>query len=111
MKDASETFSTQDKDFLKLQKRVEHLQQENKVLQVRAQGVQVLGIVTLLILIWKSWAYKIFGSWWSDPPPPLTFPCGWSLYTLNPNIKIQILMWYTYMFSIEGMGRICWSIN
>lgn len=47
MKDASETFSSQDKDFLKLQKRVEHLQQENKVLQVRAQGVQVLGIVTL----------------------------------------------------------------
>lgn len=47
MKNASETFSAQDKDFLKLQKRVEHLHQENKVLQVRAQGVQVLGMVTL----------------------------------------------------------------
>ena len=30
---------------------------------------------------------------------------------LNPNIKIQILFCYPYAFSIEVVGRICWSIN
>ena len=30
---------------------------------------------------------------------------------LNPNIKIQILICYSYTFSIEVVGRICWSIN
>ena len=30
---------------------------------------------------------------------------------LNPNIKIQILICYPYTFSIEVVGRICWSIN
>ena len=30
---------------------------------------------------------------------------------LNPNIKIQILICYPYAFSIEVVGRICWSIN
>ena len=30
---------------------------------------------------------------------------------LNPNIKIQILICYPYTFSIEEVGRICWSIN
>ena len=30
---------------------------------------------------------------------------------LNPNIKIQILICRPYMFSIEAVGRICWSIN
>ena len=29
----------------------------------------------------------------------------------NPNIKIQILIYDPYMFSIEVVGRICWSIN
>ena len=29
----------------------------------------------------------------------------------NPNIKIQILICYPYTFSIEVVGRICWSIN
>ena len=48
IKDPSETFSAQDKDFLKLQERVKHLIQENKALQVRAQGV-LLGIVTLFL--------------------------------------------------------------
>lgn len=45
MKDASETLSTSDEEVLKLQKKIEHLQQENKVLHVRAQGVTVLGTV------------------------------------------------------------------
>ena len=44
MKDASETLSTPDKEVLKLQREIEHLQQENKVLHIRAQGVQVLGM-------------------------------------------------------------------
>ena len=30
---------------------------------------------------------------------------------LNPNIKIQILICYPYAFSIEVVGRICWSIS
>ena len=30
---------------------------------------------------------------------------------LNPNFKIQILICYSYTFSIEVVGRICWSIN
>ena len=30
---------------------------------------------------------------------------------LNPYIKIQILICYPYTFSIEVVGRICWSIN
>ena len=30
---------------------------------------------------------------------------------LSPYIKIQILISYPYMFSIEVVGRICWSIN
>ena len=30
---------------------------------------------------------------------------------LNPNIKIQILICYPYAFSIEVVGRICWSIG
>ena len=30
---------------------------------------------------------------------------------LHPNIKIQILICYPYTFSIEVVGRICWSIN
>ena len=30
---------------------------------------------------------------------------------LNPNIKIQILICYPYTFSIEEVGRICWSIS
>ena len=29
----------------------------------------------------------------------------------NPNIKIQILICYPYKFSVEVVGRICWSIN
>ena len=33
------------------------------------------------------------------------------LNPLNPNIKIQILICYPYTFSIEVVGRICWSIN
>lgn len=44
MKDASETISTSTEEFLRLQKQIEHLQQENKVLHIRAQGVQVLGM-------------------------------------------------------------------
>ena len=34
-----------------------------------------------------------------------------SINPLNPNIKIQILICYPYTFSIEVVGRICWSIN
>ena len=30
---------------------------------------------------------------------------------LSPYIKIQILISYPYTFSIEVVGRICWSIN
>ena len=30
-----------------------------------------------------------------------------TLNPLNPNIKIQILICYPYMFSIEVVGRIC----
>ena len=30
---------------------------------------------------------------------------------LNPNVKIQILICCPHMFSIEAVGRICWSIN
>lgn len=45
MKDASETLSTSGEEVLKLQKKIEHLMQENKVLHVRAQGVTVLGTV------------------------------------------------------------------
>ena len=30
-----------------------------------------------------------------------------NLNPLNPNIKIQILICYPYMFSIEVVGRIC----
>ena len=33
------------------------------------------------------------------------------LNPLNPNIKIQILICYSYMFSIEVVRRISWSIN
>ena len=35
----------------------------------------------------------------------------YSFNPLNPNIKIQILFCYPYAFSIEVVGRICWSIN
>lgn len=44
MKDASGTLSMSTEEFLRLQKKIEHLQQENKALQIRAQGVQVLGM-------------------------------------------------------------------
>ena len=37
--------------------------------------------------------------------------CKSSINPLNPNIKIQILICYPYTFSIEVVGRICWSIN
>ena len=30
---------------------------------------------------------------------------------LNPNYRIQILIFFPYMFSIEVVGRICWSIK
>ena len=30
---------------------------------------------------------------------------------LNPNIRIQILIFFPYMFSIEVVERICWSIK
>ena len=30
---------------------------------------------------------------------------------LNPYIKIQIIICYPYTFSVEVVGRICWSIN
>lgn len=30
---------------------------------------------------------------------------------LNPNIRIQILIFFPYMFSIEVVGRICWSVK
>ena len=36
---------------------------------------------------------------------------NFNLNPLNPNIKIQILICYPYTFSIEVVGRICWSIN
>ena len=44
----------------------------------------------------------------------LSFAVKWpnlDLNPLNPNIKIQILICCPYMFSIEVVGRICWSIN
>ena len=41
----------------------------------------------------------------SAPPQKETFN------PLNPNIKIQILICYPYTFSLEVVGRICWSIN
>ena len=30
---------------------------------------------------------------------------------LNPKIKIEILIYCPYTFSIEVVGRICWSVN
>ena len=33
------------------------------------------------------------------------------LNPLNPKIKIEILIYCPYTFSIEVVGRICWSIN
>ena len=30
---------------------------------------------------------------------------------LSPNIKIQILICYPYTFSVQVVGRICWSLN
>ena len=30
---------------------------------------------------------------------------------LNSYIKIQIIICYPYTFSVEVVGRICWSIN
>lgn len=43
-KDSLETHSSSSDEFLRLQKEIEQLQQENKVLHIRAQGVQVLGM-------------------------------------------------------------------
>lgn len=43
IKDASETLDSLEK-ITRLQKEIQHLQQENKVLHIRAQGVQVLGV-------------------------------------------------------------------
>ena len=48
------------------------------------------------------------------PNHGLPFAIRWpnlNLNHLNPNIKIQILICYPYTFSIEVVGRICWSIN
>ena len=42
-KDSSEKLNSPD-EVSKLQKEIEQLQQENKVLHIRAQGVQVLGM-------------------------------------------------------------------
>ena len=42
-KDSSQKLSSSD-EFTKLQKEIEQLHQENKVLHIRAQGVQVLGM-------------------------------------------------------------------
>lgn len=42
-KDSSEHISSSD-EVSKLQKEIEQLQQDNKVLHIRAQGVQVLGM-------------------------------------------------------------------
>ena len=39
---------------------------------------------------------------------------GYRLYFLNPlniDIKIEILIYCRYTFSIEVLGRICWNIN
>ena len=45
MKDASETLDpSHQKEHTRLQERIQHLQQENKVLHLRVQGVQVLGM-------------------------------------------------------------------
>lgn len=45
MKDESETLNTLEK-FASLQKEIAKLKQENKVLHIRAQGVEVLGNCT-----------------------------------------------------------------
>lgn len=45
MKDESETLNTLEK-FASLQKEISKLKQENKVLHIRAQGVEVLGNCT-----------------------------------------------------------------
>ena len=58
MKDASETLSTSTEEFLRLQREVEHLQQENRVLHIRAQGVQVLGMFILSIDYMSEISYK-----------------------------------------------------
>lgn len=47
MKDASETLDSDSREKLtRLQKEIQYLQQENKVLHIRSQGVQVLGMYT-----------------------------------------------------------------
>ena len=44
MKDASGAPSISNEEFLRLSRKIERLQQENKALQIRAQGVQILGM-------------------------------------------------------------------
>ena len=44
--------------------------------------------------------FVLFNSTW-------THTIGINLNPLNPNIEIQILICYSYTFSIETVGRIC----
>ena len=47
MKDASETLNSSE-DYARLQKEIDQLKQDNKVLHIRAQGVQVLGMQMII---------------------------------------------------------------
>ena len=42
---------------------------------------------------------------------PWTVPVDPPFNPLNPNIKIEILIYCPYTFSTEVVGRICWNIN
>ena len=69
---------------------------------------------TIFLYVIISWILLTFSlNWlcWRPCYEKIDLGQFWDFSSLNPHIKIQIPICYPYGFSVDVVGRICWSVN